>query len=93
MAKKVVVARLEILKGQENEFMLLIPELVKSSRAEAGCLSYTLYQNPDNPSEFIFYEEYTDDGAFKLHGDSAHFRFFAGNVGRFLAKDLDIQIF
>ncbi len=93
MEKKVIIARVEVAKGKENGFLAIVPALIEGTRAEAGNLAYTLYQNPFNESEFIFYEEYKDQAAIDNHNASVHFRNFAKSVGEFLAKDLDIQVF
>ena len=93
MAKKIVVARVEVLSGKENDFLNLTSPLIKASNSEEGCLIYTLYQSPHKSTDFIFYEEYKDDTALKTHGESKHFQEFAANVGSLLAKELDIQTF
>lgn len=93
MEKKVIVARVEIAEGKENDFLAIVPALIEGTRAEAGNLIYTLYQNPFNPSEFIFYEEYIDQAAIDSHGGNAHFQDFVKNVTPLLAKDMDIQTY
>jgi quinol monooxygenase YgiN len=75
--KKVIVARLVVKAGKEKAFIDVASKLVTATRNEEGNLFYSLYQSPVNPSEFIFYEEYKDDAAFKVHSSSAHFAAFA----------------
>ncbi|NDV57818.1 putative quinol monooxygenase [Bacteroides sp. 519] len=93
MEKKVIVARIEVLKGKEKDFLAIVPALIEGTRNEEGNLIYTLYQNPFNESEFIFYEEYKDQDAIRKHGSNAHFQDFAKNVQPLLAKEMDIQTF
>lgn len=93
MEKKIVVARIQVQEDKVNDFLNIVPPLVKATRAESGNLVYALYQSPENPAEFLCYEEYTNEDAFKVHGSSAHFNTFAVQVKPLLAKDLDIQMF
>lgn len=93
MEKKIVVARIQVQKDKINDYIQLIAPLIEATRAEEGNLVYTLYQSPENPSEFIFYEEYVNEEAFKAHGSSAYFKTFAVQVKPLLVKDLDIQVF
>ena len=93
MEKKIVVARIQVLEDKVNDYLQIIAPLIEATRAEAGNLVYALYQSPEDPAEFLFYEEYSDEDAFKAHGNSAHFKAFAGQVKPLLAKALDIQVF
>lgn len=54
MEKKTIVARAEVLAGKEKEFMTAATALIEGTRAEAGNISYNLYQNPFCPTLFIF---------------------------------------
>lgn len=76
MEKKTIVARAEVLPGKEQEFISKAEPLIQGTRAEEGNISYNLYQNPSNPTAFIFYEEYKDQNAISVHAASAHFQAF-----------------
>lgn len=93
MEKKVVIAKIQIIKGKEEEFQSLVSPLIEMSVAEPGNLAYRLYQDIQTPSEFMAYEEYVNEQAFNNHCDSEHFKIFAEQVKPLLAKELDIQIF
>ena len=93
MEKKTVVARIEVIKGKENEFLSIAATLVGNTRKEEGNISYTLYQNPENPAQFIFYEEYKDQAAMDFHAASKHFNSFAKNIEGLQAKDIIIESF
>lgn len=44
---------------------------------EAGCLAFEVFQAPDNPSRFFFYECYTDRAAVEeVHNKAAYFAEF-----------------
>ena len=91
--KTVVVARVAVKEGYEAAFIEIASKLVAATRAEEGCLFYTLYQSTENPSVFIIYEEYKDDAAFEIHADSAHFAEFAEAINDMMAGELVIEQF
>ncbi len=93
MSKKIVIAKIQVIAGKEEEFLSITPSLIKATRNEPGNLVYTLYQSTENPSEFLVYEEYTDETAFKAHCDSEAFQSFGKQAGPLFAKELDIQTF
>lgn len=93
MEKKTIVARVRVLEGQEQAFMNAAEALVERTRAEVGNLSYNLYQNPFEPTSFIFYEEYMNEQAMSLHADSSHFRTFGKDIEGMLASELIIESF
>ena len=86
--KKVVSARVAVKEGQEKTFIEIASKLVTATRAEEGNLFYTLYQSTENPSIFIFYEEYKDEAAFEAHANSAHFAAFAEATNDIMAGEL-----
>ena len=58
MEKKTIVARAKVLAEKQAAFLNATEALIQGTRAERGNISYTLYQSTENPSDFIFYEEY-----------------------------------
>lgn len=44
-----------------------LPEHVRLTRAETGCLVFNVTQDSTNPLRFTVYEEFTDQAAFKAH--------------------------
>ncbi|MDR2146979.1 MAG: antibiotic biosynthesis monooxygenase [Tannerella sp.] len=89
--KKVIVARALVKEGQEADFVKFASKLVDATRQEDGNLFYTLYQSTENPSVFLFYEEYKNEAAFKAHSESAHFNEFAKATADMLASTLVID--
>ena len=53
MKKKIVIAKINILEGKENEYSALVNPLIQATKNEPGNLVYTLYQNTENSSEFM----------------------------------------
>jgi len=48
--------------------------LLEPTRAEAGCILYELMQNTSDPTDFTFYEEWTDEASLNAHGKTTHLR-------------------
>lgn len=93
MNKKIVIARIQVVKGKENEYLSLVEPLMEASKTESGNLVYSLYQSTQNPSEFMVYEEYINEDAFNEHCKTGLFQSFGERVKPILAKDIDIQIY
>jgi len=91
--KTVIVARLTVKSGQEKAFLKVASNLVNITRTEEGNLFYTMYQSVENPTDFIFYEEYKDDAAFKKHSESEHFAAFVQAIKEILNGDVKIEQF
>jgi quinol monooxygenase YgiN len=91
--KKVVVARLVVKEGQEKTFIEIAEKLVDATRKEAGNLYYSVYQSPLNGTEFLFYEEYKDEAAFKAHSSSEHFAIFTEAIKDLTAGNLVVDEF
>ena len=86
--KTVIIARIAVKEGKENEFIEIASKLVAATRAEEGNLFYSLYQSTEDPLIFIVYEEYKDDAAFDTHAKSAHFAAFAEATNDLMAGEL-----
>ncbi|XXF79552.1 putative quinol monooxygenase [Myxococcaceae bacterium GXIMD 01537] len=62
-----VVARLKSKKGNEAEVSRMLRALVEPARRERGCRRYELLQGRDDPSTFVFVEEWDDDATLDAH--------------------------
>ena len=51
-----------------------LTSLLEPTRAEAGCILYELMQNRSDPTDFTFYEEWTDEASLNAHGAAPHLR-------------------
>ena len=69
-----VVARYVVTEGHEAAVAELLRENAEASRAEPGCLEFSVYQAIDDARAFLLYEEYTDEDAFQAHRRTAHFK-------------------
>jgi quinol monooxygenase YgiN len=72
----IIVAESIAKPGCEDELRTQLLTLIEPSRAEPGCVQYTLHENPDEPGRFLFYEIWKDDDAFVYHTKTKHFTEF-----------------
>ena len=91
--KKVVIAQLSIQNNKINEFIELSKDMIQTSNAEDGCLSYKLLRDENQHSEFCFYESYQDEKALEFHNSSLHLKSFFGGVMPLLASEPKIEVF
>ena len=84
MAKQLtVVARVQAKPGKEEEVLRELLHLVDATRGEEGCLNYDLHISKDDPSQFLFYENWVSKAYLDRHAESAH-------IGAFRAKSKDL---
>lgn len=80
MAMITVVAKIrakeESLEIVKNELL----KLVGPTRKEAGCIDYQLYQDNQEPSVFVFYENWASAIDLEKHKDTDHYKRYAATV-------------
>jgi quinol monooxygenase YgiN len=80
-----VIAKLKVKAGNESKFREAADKMIAYVKAsEAGTRTYILHRSTSEPTEFVFYEVYTDQGAFAAHGGSEAMQQFFGAVGGLL---------
>lgn len=67
-----IMARIRARAETADEMRRILTELVEPSRKEPGCLGYELFQDEDNPLEFVTLEEWADQSAADAHMATAH---------------------
>ncbi|MEI6692477.1 MAG: putative quinol monooxygenase [Chlorobium sp.] len=85
MSKLVVVAKVvaknEFRENVKNELLKLIPP----TRLESGCIDYTLHQDNEDPSTFIFYETWENLATLEQHLETDHYKSHAKAVHGMIA--------
>ena len=71
--KKIISAQVFIKAEKVDAFLALSKDLIEKSRAEAGCISYSLYQDPDDKTKFLIFEEWKNQAAVDFHFATEHF--------------------
>ena len=74
--KLVITAAVEIQPDKVEQFCLATDSLIINSRAEAGCISYSLYRSATEANRFFFFEEWADQAAIDAHFATPHFKDF-----------------
>ncbi|MBO4223226.1 putative quinol monooxygenase [Bradyrhizobium neotropicale] len=82
-----VVAQWEAKEGQADRIGDILSRFLPEAQREAGAKLFLISRAKDNPAQFLFYELFRDEAAFKAHQDSAHFKtYIAGEALPLLAK-------
>jgi quinol monooxygenase YgiN len=81
-----VRARSEAVEQVKQECLAL----VAPSRAEEGCLNYDLHQSTDDPTRFVFYENWTSREALERHLLRPHSLRFDERTNGLLAEEEEI---
>jgi quinol monooxygenase YgiN len=69
----------------------LLTTLILPTRIEEGCITYQLYQNEDDPTDFTFIEEWTSDEDLDAHLQSDHLKRFLVDGADLFAAPPDIR--
>jgi len=89
-----VIATLKVKSGNEAAFERAARDMIAHVKAnEPGTLSYLLHRSTGDPTEFVFYETYADQGAFATHGGSDQMKKFGGAVGALLDGRPEIKMY
>jgi quinol monooxygenase YgiN len=63
----IIVARYMVGEGHESTVARLLQKNAEASRAEPGCLEFSVYRGIDDPRAFLLYERYASEEAFQDH--------------------------
>ena len=82
-----VVAQWEAKEGQADKVADILRHFLPEAQNDPGAKLFLISRAKDNPAQFLFYELFRDEAAFKAHQDSAHFKtMIAGEALPLLAK-------
>lgn len=69
-----VVAQREAKEGEAEKVAGILERFLPEAQSEPGVKLFLIGRSKDNPAQFLFYELFRDEAAFKAHQDSAHFK-------------------
>jgi len=78
--KKIISAQVFIKADKVDAFLAATKDLIEKSRAEEGCISYSLYQDPTDKTKFLFFEEWKNQAAVDFHFATEHFQKFGATL-------------
>ena len=82
----IIIARISAKSETLAELRQILTDLVAPSRAEAGCVSYELFQDNDDPRDFITVENWGDSVAADAHMSTPHVAAAIAQAGVLLAQ-------
>jgi quinol monooxygenase YgiN len=89
-----VIATLKVKAGSEAALEKAAREMIAHVKAnEPGTLTYVLHRSTGDPTEFVFYEVYADQGALAAHGGSEQMQKFFGFAGGLLDGRPEIKMY
>lgn len=90
--QKMITAHVYIKPGSEDQFIEAAKTIIEKSNQEDGCISYMLYQDPYNRTNFIFVEKWKNQAAIDSHFATQHFKDFGEKTANMTAKPAEIKI-
>jgi quinol monooxygenase YgiN len=87
-----VIAQVKAQPGKEAEVRQLLLSLVAPSRKDAGCLNYDLHQATDNPTMFLFHENWTSKAHLDVHLQKPDLQAVLGKLGKLVAEPPQITL-
>jgi quinol monooxygenase YgiN len=87
-----VIAKFTVKSDSIDTFKTITAKMIEPTRAEAGCLSYKLYQDQNDPTLFIFVEEWESGAALDAHLNSPTLVELGPQLEQTYAKDLELNI-
>ncbi|WP_315743983.1 putative quinol monooxygenase [Bradyrhizobium sp. SZCCHNR1075] len=82
-----VVAQWEAKNGEADRVAEILSRFLPEAQKEPGAQLFLISRAKDNPAQFLFYELFRDEAAFKAHQESAHFKtYIAGQALPLLAR-------
>jgi len=87
----VVVGRVSTDADKREELVRIGETVAAASRAEAGCLSYRLYEATDDENEFVFVEEWESSEALQRHFTTPHIAEFMRAIPAAITAPPDVK--
>ncbi|HEY5297234.1 MAG TPA: putative quinol monooxygenase [Verrucomicrobiae bacterium] len=86
-----LVVTFQARSGKESELRQTLLGLLAPTRKEAGCINYDLHVAPDDPSKFLFYENWTSKAHLDAHGQTPHIQNLRTRIGELCAEPLKLD--
>ncbi len=64
----------EVRDGEADAAADIITRFAPEARKEPGLVFLAVNRSTENPTQFLFYEIFTDEAAFEAHQQTPHFR-------------------
>ncbi|MCP4005251.1 MAG: antibiotic biosynthesis monooxygenase [bacterium] len=87
----VVAGRIQLDPANREQAVAAAVEMMRETRKEAGCISYTFSTDLSDPGEFHIFEEWESQQALDAHLASPHMAVFQQTFGGFGITAMDVQ--
>ncbi|WP_214700602.1 putative quinol monooxygenase [Exiguobacterium sp. s57] len=87
-----VNATFDIQASQRENFLRDIQVLIDSSKQEAGCVGYDLYESTSVENRFVMIENWEDQAALEQHNQNPVLINFAQNVANYVSAKPVVQV-
>ncbi|WP_114165730.1 putative quinol monooxygenase [Exiguobacterium sp. TNDT2] len=82
----------DVKETEFDNFLADINKLIDSSKQEAGCLGYELYQSTTSENRFVMIENWADQAAVEQHNQNPDLIAFAQSVGYYVTAKPVIHV-
>ena len=86
-----VVAKIEALPGKADVVREILGKLIEPTRKEAGCITYELWQNRSNETDFTFVEIWGSESELDAHAASQHRKAVAAELRGLVTGPADVR--
>lgn len=88
-----LIARIKAKQGSEGALEQAFRDMIKKVRAaEPGCQAYVLHKSNQDPTQFVWYEVYSDQAAFDNHRKTEHMKEMGGRIADLLDGRAQVEI-
>jgi quinol monooxygenase YgiN len=84
-----VIARFAPLPEKRSDLQALLEGMVASTRSEAGCRSYNLYEVPSD-GDLVLIERYDDQAALEHHRTTEHYLNYRAQLRPLVAGPISV---
>lgn len=88
-----VVARVTALPEKVEKVKLILLSLIEPTTQETGCITYELFQNQVDLTDFTFVEEWESLDLLNTHLASVHISQATAQIEGLIATEPDIRIY
>jgi len=89
----IVISKLTVKPGKKQELLSAAKELIAATREEAGCISYSLLDDPHKNDRCVFVEEWTNKEALEHHFTTPHIAKWRQESKELLAAKSDLSLY
>ena len=87
----IVAATVQIQPDKIDEAISAMQEMAEATQSEDGCIRYQFYQDIQEPTTFLAYEEWRDDAALAAHNETPHMAVLQSKMPGIVVGPVDVK--